>query len=113
LGRVEMSRRELSRAEVLAGVKSRQLRLVEAGLLIGGELPAGEAAVEAVSGGRDSGVEAPERGQHAAGEVVLPVWGSVEQIQGVAAIIYKNNAEIRIEDEAKQSPVPRRRGPPV
>ncbi len=34
MGRVEMSRRELSRVEILAGVKSGQLRLVDAGLLM-------------------------------------------------------------------------------
>jgi predicted DNA-binding protein (UPF0251 family) len=35
LGRVEMSRRELNRVEVLARVKSRHLRLVEAAAWMG------------------------------------------------------------------------------
>jgi len=35
LGRTEMSKRELGRVEVLARVRSKQLRVVDAGVLMG------------------------------------------------------------------------------
>jgi hypothetical protein len=47
-----MSRRELERVRVLARVRSKQLPLVDAGRLMG-ELSADEAAVEALSGGKE------------------------------------------------------------
>ena len=62
LGRTEMSKRELGRVEVLARVRSKQLKVVDAGQADARELPAGEAVVEAVSGGRGCGAAASQRG---------------------------------------------------
>jgi hypothetical protein len=51
----------VGKVEVLARVKSRQLRVVDAAVLIGGVLPGGEAAVEALWRGRRGELEAPQR----------------------------------------------------
>jgi len=61
LGRAEMSNGELGRVEVLSRVKSEDLRLVDAAGVAAAELSAGEAAVEAVAGGRTGGGVALQR----------------------------------------------------
>jgi hypothetical protein len=61
LGRTEMSTRELGRVEVVARIRSKQLRMVDASQLMGGELSTGEAVVEALSGRRSGRSEAPQR----------------------------------------------------
>ena len=54
-----MSKRELGRVEVMARVRSKQLRVVDAAKILRVELPAGEASVEAIRGRRGGGSEAP------------------------------------------------------
>ncbi len=65
LGRTEMSKRELGRVEVLARVKSRELRLVDAAVLLRlsyRQTKSVSRRMEAVPGGRGRGAEASQRG---------------------------------------------------
>ena len=62
MGRIGMSQGELRRVEVLARVKSKELKVGDAASLSGGQLPASKAFVEAVSRGRGQGAAASRRG---------------------------------------------------
>src|ERR1051326_5948257 len=98
-----MSRRELSRAEVLAGVKSRQLRLVEGGVVIGlGYREEGTVGLKHRSAAStpQARLSYPYGDQWSRFKVLLP---------SSTKITPRSGSKI----EAKQSPVPRRRGPPV
>ena len=57
-----MSKRELARVEVLARVRSKQLRVVDAGRLMRVSYRQSEATVEALSRGRGCRAAAPQRG---------------------------------------------------